>query len=490
MKRKEITYLLIICIFFAFVYSLISLVNHYLYRTSALDLGMFNNAIYDFAHFRNNTFKLDPWGNFKNYFGDHFSPITFFYVPFYYIFGSYSLLIIQILSIIAGGLGIYFYCKYNTTNRALPYIFMVHFFSIWGIYSALSFDFHNNVIAAMLVPWFVYFWEKDNKKITVLLFILIIICKENMALWMFFIIMGLMIKDKFNKVLINPLYQLSLLLFSIIYFYVVVKLVMPGFQGATELGQLKRYVILGNNANEMFLTILKRPGYIFSLLFRSSINGEIYSGIKSELHYMVLFSGGFAFIKKPHYLVMLIPIYMQKMLSTDFALWGINYQYSIEFVPVLTLALFDFVNDFKNIRTQKILSLVFLLITFGATISKIDKRKSIWYNSTNQRFYSKKHYQTDLNIKEINQALELIPANAAVSAHYSIVPHISFRDKIYHFPYVNDAEYIVLFRTSEGYYPIDEKSYNEKIKFYEKSPEWIRLYDKSNLLIFRKMKLN
>ena len=34
------------------LYCLISLVNHYLFKTYALDLGLYTHAMYDYAHFR------------------------------------------------------------------------------------------------------------------------------------------------------------------------------------------------------------------------------------------------------------------------------------------------------------------------------------------------------------------------------------------------------------------------------------------------------
>ena len=37
---------------FVAIYSLISFVNHYNFRTYALDLGAYTNAIYDYSHFK------------------------------------------------------------------------------------------------------------------------------------------------------------------------------------------------------------------------------------------------------------------------------------------------------------------------------------------------------------------------------------------------------------------------------------------------------
>lgn len=53
------------------LYCLISLVNHYLFKTYALDLGLYTHAMYDYAHFR-----IDDCGMFKmqpqSILSDHF----------------------------------------------------------------------------------------------------------------------------------------------------------------------------------------------------------------------------------------------------------------------------------------------------------------------------------------------------------------------------------------------------------------------------------
>ena len=47
-------------------------------------------------------------------------------------------------------------------NKYLPFLAVVHFFSMWGIYSALSYDYHDNVMAAMFVPWLFYFFVEKK----------------------------------------------------------------------------------------------------------------------------------------------------------------------------------------------------------------------------------------------------------------------------------------------------------------------------------------
>ncbi|WP_018342950.1 DUF2079 domain-containing protein [Cytophaga aurantiaca] len=490
-KSNSFKILVAIILFFAIVYSSISLVNHYCFRTYALDLGMFNQAIYSFSHFKMNYFTLDISGAEINYFGDHFSPITILLSPFYYIFGSYTLLIIQIAAILFGGYGIYKYASLSHPNSYLPLLLTVHFFSIWGIYSALSYDFHTNVLAAMFIPWLVYFYEKENKKYFLIVFVLILLAKENMALWLAFIVAGLVLKNILEKGTSFPFkkilsFEIPLILISFVYFVVIVAIVMPLISHGEGTNQIARYGHLGNSFSEIILSILKNPKYIFSLFFESTSTDPITTGIKSELHFMVLISGGFALLYRPYYLVMLIPIYAQKLLTTDYGFWGINNQYSIEFVPILTLCLSDLLLKIKPIKLIYAITLATVFLTAAYTIQTIRTRKSIWYENTNSIFFEKKHYQTEFNRSEILKALHSIPQDASVSASPAITPHIASRDSLYHFPVVKNASYIALFTEHSSVYPLNQEEFISKIQEYKTGGKYDVIYDKNFLLILKR----
>jgi len=160
LKIKEHWPLIAILIFFALIFCSISIVNHYNFRTYAWDLGIRNNAIFDYAHFRWNEGLLTIF-KFDNVLSDHFQLLPILFSPFYWIFGTYTMLILQIAAILFGGIGIYVYIRKYSGSRNTANLATVHFFSLWGIYSALGFDFHDNVVGAMFVPWFLYFIRYD-----------------------------------------------------------------------------------------------------------------------------------------------------------------------------------------------------------------------------------------------------------------------------------------------------------------------------------------
>ena len=119
--------LLIVIGIYGIIFCSISLVNHYNFRTFGWDLGINNNAIYDYAHFRwNDCMIMQP--QFNNVLSDHFSLLPIIFSPLYWVFGTYTMLIVQILGILWGGVGIYVYIRNLTNNHRLSLLAVIHFF--------------------------------------------------------------------------------------------------------------------------------------------------------------------------------------------------------------------------------------------------------------------------------------------------------------------------------------------------------------------------
>jgi uncharacterized membrane protein len=474
-------------VLFGTVYCLISLVNHFEFRTSALDLGLFNNALYSFSHFKINYVKVDIGSMNLNFFGHHFSPILFLFVPFYYVLGSYTLLIIQIISILFGGLGIYKYCTLKFIGSYIPLIITVQFFGIWGIYSALSFDFHTNIVAAMLVPWLLYYYEKKEKKQFLVFYFLILITKENMALWLVFIMLGLMLKTGMKKYKSLLKFEFPLFLFSLLYFIVVVKYIMPYFVHNNANSQLARYSSLGTSLGGIANTLIQNPINAFKLLFVNQSGIDSYSGIKTELHIMVLVSGGIALFLRPYYFVMLLPIYLQKLYSDDASLWGITGQYSIEYVPILSLALADAVESFNSNKVRLYICAACAIITHIANIRCLDRNALPWYDGVASRFYGLDHYRPEMNLNTVYAALKLIPDNASVSASTNLTPHLAKREKIYNFPIVKDAQYIALLNPKvRATYPIGFDEFVKLLNIYKGPDSSTVVYNSDDIVILKR----
>ncbi|MCC7534265.1 MAG: DUF2079 domain-containing protein [Bacteroidia bacterium] len=469
-KQKAIIY----SIFgvFTLVFCSISLVNHYLFRTYAYDLGIYNNMLYSYSHFSWNYTPIQQPA-IANAFADHLEPVFILFAPLYWIFGSYTLLLIQIALLVFGGVGILHFSRLYSKNNTISIFALVQFFGMWGVYSALAFDFHNNVTAAMLVPWILLFALQKNIKPLLACWAMVLLSKENMALYGIFICLGLVIHF-YNDRQLRKLFFI-LFLVSGAYFVFVVKIFIPLFQdpGMTYLYK-GMYKALGETPKDFVLNLINRPEYIFSLLFENYSNEQIYNGIKSELHFSVLLSGGVFLFFKPQFLVMLIPIFAQKLFNSDAARWGINYHYSIEFVPVLVIASITFISDWNKTEKFKVRAAACVaLVTFIYTIKKIDRRVSIWYDKTNTAFFLQRHYKQENHIKIIRNEMKKLPINNtdAISAQDNLVPHLANRKYIYMYPYTDLAEYIIL-APKTSLYPLKDSAYNSNLDTLKQSVYW------------------
>lgn len=167
------------------IYGLVSFINHYFFRTYYNDLGIYTNAMYNYAH--GNWDKSLIFAG-----GEHIDLLLIIFSPLTFLFGSYTLLIVQLGITIAGGIGIRKLVLMMSGRRILSLLAQIQFYFSFGIFTALSFDYHSNVCAAMLLPWFFVFLKQKKWLKAALIFFLINMAKENMPLWMIFICSGLL----------------------------------------------------------------------------------------------------------------------------------------------------------------------------------------------------------------------------------------------------------------------------------------------------------
>ena len=94
-------WLILVFVFFGSVFASISFINHFNFRTYGWDLGINQNAIFDYAHFRwNDCMIMQP--SFDNVLADHFSLYPILVSPYYFLAGweytNLSSLFLEIIS--------------------------------------------------------------------------------------------------------------------------------------------------------------------------------------------------------------------------------------------------------------------------------------------------------------------------------------------------------------------------------------------------------
>jgi uncharacterized membrane protein len=487
MSKSQKNILIGLLLVFGIIYNLQFCLNHYLLRSAALDYGFYNQIFWKIAHLKTpGSTVFEP--NLKNFLQVHPTFTLYILSPLYWLlsplFGTYTLGLVQNLFILAGGLGTFLFLNEKTKNYLFSILGMVHYNLIWGHFSAISFEYIDATVASAVVPLFFYFFEKKQFLKASILFLFTIISRENLPLWFMFISLFLLIVNYRDKQ--KVLYSFSLLGFSLLYLIVVFKFFIPYFENPEFPYWGFAYSSLGNSFNEAIITTFTKPFYVIKLLFVNQTGDILYNGIKLEFYYVFALSGGLLLLFRPLFLIPFIPLIAQKMLNDSYARWGINVFYSIEIVTILSV--FSFWALHKQINKPKIKIIIAILscvVTLSVTVVKMNSRVSKWYFEEKENIYQSSFYKSPYNVKEIKKGLKFLPENATICASERLVSHLSFRDSIFNFPFMDNAEYLAILLNSTPY-PLDQGTFDAKLSSVLNSNKWMVMHRKDSLLILKR----
>ena len=464
---------------FTVLYCCISLVNHYYLRTETLDYGLYTNALWDYAHFQFNYTECLNEAR-QNILYDHFDLYLMLFAPLGYIFKSYTLLVVQIASISLAGLAIFKIGRKLNLSPTVSVLVMVFFYSHYAIYSALAFDYHSNVVSAMIVPWFLLALLNNHFKTAWLLAFLVLIGKENMGLFFFFVCIALAIvffKDKKKR---NHLVGMGA--FSAVYFVLVLEVVMPALSNSGSYAHFD-YGVLGSSMSEAIVSLVTRSFHYLQYLFYSQ-HDESLSDVKMEFWAFFLISGGLVLIRKPIFILMLIPIFFQKMYNSRGQCWGINDQYSIEIVPVVAIAIFYALLTLKNETMKRVFMVLVIAATVGVTHASLTDSIKGPRNDSGQ-FFKKSHFNSRSDRAVVMEALDMIPNDASVVGTSQMIGQLAYRDHAFRLPQYQEADYFVQDKLCSTF-PLKREAMDQLVAELKGSGEWEVLKDNKYMLVLKR----
>ncbi|MVN76390.1 DUF2079 domain-containing protein [Hymenobacter sp. HMF4947] len=475
-------------LFFGLLYALVSLVNQLNFRTAAFDLGIAAQAVGEFAHLRapRETLLLDAPPT--NFLAIHFSLTPVLGVPLSYLLGgAWALLLVQIGALLLGALGVWRYAQAQGASPREANWALAFFAGQWGIFSALSFDYHDNVVGAMALPWLAL-WvhqRRGGRALTAAIFLLV--SKENMALWLAFVLLGLAWQQWPRRAVASWLVLGAVA--AVGYFLVITHYVMPALDTTHRpFTQIVRYAHLGASLPAAVANVLSHPALLWATLFQNTLPDANFDYIKLELWGALLVSGGWALLRRPWYAWMLLPILGQKLLANDYALWGINGQYSIEFAPVLALAVADALRATRPVgeafRRRAWAGALAGVAVF--TIVTLYTRRSEWYNKASANFLTGRHYRSPYPSRAgLYAALARVPAGVPLSTTSSLVPHLLDRRDLFLFPVLRTARLVALLREpdDQSAWPLSPAQARQAVAQLRATPGYRVLYEDAQLLL-------
>lgn len=247
------------------------------------------------------------------------------------------------------------------------------------------------------------------------------------------------------------------------------------------------YSVLGNNAGEALKQLLTHPLDNLRIMFVNHTNDPENNFVKAEFWIVIGVSGFFCFIGRPIYLLMLIPVFAQKLFHDYVAMWGINQHYAIEFAPLIVIGTFESIAKIRSRNWRKTACFVALACSLACTIRVMDNTIADC-EKARIRIYKAAHYR-NYPIQSAHTFFKFIPNDAPVSANSVFIPHLALRESAYQFPIIRDAEYILLLKT-ENTYPLSVEDYELRKDSLLHSSDWRVFKQNETFLLLKKTGFN
>lgn len=425
---------------FLILINYITFSKHLNFYSSWFDLWIFDQVIYKYSNFEFPA--SSSIREISNIEADHFHPILLVYALIYKIYASPLVLIfLQNFFFTLWWLWIYKISKYKLHIPVIWFwLTLLYLIFKWNI-NALLFDFHPLVIAVSLFPWLFYYSIKKDWLKYFLLLIPILLTKENLSIYIIFFWIYQFFIQKERKVWI-----ISFLIWSI-YFYLVMNYFLPAMWWGWKYWS---YDALWTNPKELIINTFLHPLNFLSVIFWSSIK------IITYLHH--LWSGLYIAIFSP-LVILLIPSYAQKFLSSREEFWTMNFHYSIDIYWIIAVWIIFTLVSLKHKYPKnhiKIITILSIFIFINWLLINLYKSPILYSN-----------YKLE-NKKILNTIIKWLPDSIKLSTQNNIVPHFSHNKDIYIFPNLWNSEYILLNTKINSWWPLSSDKnleyYIEKLK--------------------------
>lgn len=446
----------LICAVFFFVYTSHSLHRHDSYNSHAFDLGIYTQITYLYSQ------AELPYSTLKHMIllADHFGPILAILSPIYRLFPNpITLLILQSLFVSLSGLPIYLIACDKLKKPLISSLITIAYLSSPGIFSAVYFDFHLATISVLPLSLILLTWHFQKWRLYWLTLILSLLFKEDIPIF----ILGLGIYQLFNK---QTRLGLATIIFAAFSFYLIKFQLMPFLWPGTSLSYIDSSTLPITNPIDMAIITLTHPSIIPNTFFNSSIKTSTFEILFRQF--------GFLSLLDPLSWLTVIPYLFLRFSSNLTQLWTNNFHHNANLIPFLAVSAIMAIARFRlNLKA------VSLLLIFGILTGGLNPYSTFWTAlQTSQQRLPQYNY--------IQQALSTLPPNAAISAQSPLVPRLSNRVKIYLYPEIYDADFIVLNSNLDSY-PLPKPDLLNRIKILANSPFW-KIYQQSfGLIIFSKV---
>ncbi len=465
-NSKKIRFVLILIFLVGFfIYLNLQLGLYYTLGAPMRDISIFDQAIW---HLSRLQLPASSVRSISNLWGDHLNPIIALIVPFYWLKSDVRwLFILQALIISFGVFPIYGIAKEKLKSELAGLAFGFSFIFFIGVQHAINFGFYPETLSITLLAFMIYFYFKKRYWLYFLFLFLSLLCKENIALYIAFWGLWVLIFGK-KKWLGFITLVIGLLYFKFALWFI------PQLDSGYR---YFRYADFGVTPLAVLKTIVLKPIYTLKILLSAS-KAAGWLGYLVPFAFFPLFSS---------FLLVLLPVLGEKFLSSDPKLWVMGYHYGANATTFLVVGSILAVSGFIESKIIQRLAIskdqiinYFSFVIIVLTIAFIIKPGGPLLRLTHASAWQ---FQFSTNYHE---AIGLIESDKSLTAQMTLGTALAHREELYWWPKEGGGSDYFLLSSNYATFPLSIDAHKAKIReLLEDSSYGIR-YSSGDIILLEK----
>lgn len=371
-------------------------------------------------------------GGVRNWFGLHFEPLVFLFIPIYWLKISETMMpiLLQMAQVVIGVSGIFpifLFARKKLHSDFLGFIFGLIYLLFPALQFQILYDFHIEIISLTAILWSIFFLEQKRYKIFLFSLAIAIFSREEFALYASFFGFYLFFKNEYFQ---KRKLGFFLLCFGSLYLFLTKFFIIPYFgQGELVPAQTSMFSHLKDNLFSGSAFFSAKLSYLINFMFTER---------KIQYLFLMFLSVGFLAILSP-IILFSIPFFVINLLLNFDLPSSIFWHYQSWLIPILIWATIDFVANKKKLSSA--FTVFILLVSFLTSLcfGPFNLLNLNFGNTQKGVFQLKKNVE----IKSLEEIGKLIPRDKSLSCDTSLAPFFANRRDFYLFPNNTDTDYIV-----------------------------------------------
>ena len=450
-------------------FSFLTVRMHNNFSTYGFDLGIFDQGIWLLSQLK------EPFITVRglHLFGEHLSFNLVLLAPLYKIWPDVRLLLVlQTAALAIGAIPVYLLARDRLKNGVLSLALAASYL----LYPALQWlnhdQFHPDALAVPTLLFAFYFATKRRYILFAVSALVAVLAKEDVALVM--MVMGIYLAVTNNRTV-----GFATALASLAWFVVGLKYLLPAF-GGTSLFYAQNFSNLGSTMGEVAINTLTKPGLVLPLIIQ-----------ESNLLYITQLLAPVAFSPLASIEVLLIslPALFSNAVSQQGYMHNIEYHYTATIIPFVFAGAILAIEKLALKKREAV-------VVAGLIVAVALMSNYFWSPSPISGQHKRAFVVADAAKRaSMERAVTLIPNDAVVSASYTMVPHLTHREKIYEFP----NPYVTVNWGVSGENPADKDTIDfviidfsqlneeqQKIVIGLRNMEFMQVYNRNDILVLRR----